>query len=615
MTNPLVSDTDTLVVEREAIVNDFNIVVATANGSGSQTANLVLMRSLFKMGIPVSGKNLFPSNIQGLPTWYTIRVSHQGYTARRAGAEIVVAFNPETSDSDHDQLLSGGVCMHPADMKFSHPRTDIVYYALPSKEWAKAAAKQFGIDPKMVDYLANMAYVGALMALLDIDATEVRAALERHFQGKSKPIQSNWHMIETAANYAREQLTKTDPYRVAPLNQTTGMTMIDGNTAGALGALTGGVTVCAWYPITPSTSLVDALTDYAPKLRRDPETNLPTYAIIQAEDELAAAGMIVGAGWMGARAMTATSGPGISLMSEFAGMAYFAEVPAVIWDIQRMGPSTGLPTRVSQGDLLSTYFLGHGDTRHVVLLPASMQECFEFGWRAFDLAERLQTLVFVLSDLDLGMNNWMTAPFEYPETPLDRGKVLNAEDLDQLTERWGRYRDSDGDGIPYRTLPGNPHPKAAYLTRGTGHNEYAVYSERSDDWLKNLDRLRRKHDTARSLVPQPVVDLRSDARIGLIAYGSTDPAISEARDQLREAGLETSYIRLRALPLNEVLDQFVAQHERVYVIELNDEGQMHQLVRLHLPERANDIVSVRLCDGLPMTAQFVTNSILERERQ
>lgn len=592
------------------IINDFAIVAATVNGSGSQTANNVLIRAMFKMGIPVGGKNLFPSNIQGLPTWYTIRVSKDGYTARRDETEILVAFNPKTADEDLAALPAGGVCFHPNDMKFAAPRQDVVYYPLPVKE----LVKQSGADVKLRDYIANMVYVGALAELLSIDMDEIHAALNRHFSGKAKAVNLNYGVVVAAANWVREHLVKTDPYRVAPMNETAGLILIDGNSAAALGALTGGMTVTAWYPITPSTSLVDAMTDYAPGLRDDPATGQPTYAIIQSEDELAAAGMIVGAGWAGARAMTATAGPGLSLMSEFAGMAYFTEVPCVIWDIQRMGPSTGLPTRTSQGDLISAYYLGHGDTRHIVLLPGSMGECFEFGYTAFDLAERLQTLVLVLSDLDLGMNNWMTPPFEYPARPLDRGKVLSAEDLERLG-KWGRYLDVDGDGICYRTLPGNPHPRAAYLSRGTGHNTQAVYSERPEDWQQNLDRLGRKHETARGLVPQPLIDERPGAQVGILAFGSSDPAIQEARDRLRAQGVETSYLRVRALPLGQPTADFVARHERVYVVELNQDGQMHQLVQLHAPAHATRLRSVRTCNGLPLTARFVTEGILAQEPQ
>jgi 2-oxoglutarate/2-oxoacid ferredoxin oxidoreductase subunit alpha len=596
-------------LERPPIVNDFAIVAATVNGSGSQTANNTLIRAIFKMGIPVSAKNLFPSNIAGLPTWYTIRVSKHGYVARREGTEILVAFNPKTADEDLEALPQGGVCIHPNDMKFAKPRADVTYYPLPLKE----LLKQVNPPPKLKDYVANMAYVGALVDLLAIDMDEIVAALNYHFKGKASAIKLNLSMVEAARTWTREQLTKADPYRVERMNMTDGMILIDGNSAGGLGALVGGVSLVAWYPITPSTSLVDAITEYAPRLRQDPETDAPTYAIVQAEDELAAIGMVVGAGWAGTRAMTATSGPGISLMTEFAGIAYFAEVPAVIWDIQRMGPSTGLPTRVSQGDVLKAYYLGHGDTRHICLLPGTMQECFEFGYKAFDLAERLQTPVFVLSDLDLGMNNWMTEPFAYPTEPLDRGKVLDAEQLKQI-EKWGRYLDMDGDGIPYRTLPGNANPRAAYLSRGTGHNEFGVYSERPADWQNNLDRLTRKHDTARKLVPQPILHETPGAQIGIIAYGSTDAAVQEARDRLRAQGVETSYLRLRALPLGDATRAFAEKYERVYVVEMNQDGQMHQLVRLHVPERAAHIRSSRNCNGLPMSARFITESILEQER-
>jgi 2-oxoglutarate/2-oxoacid ferredoxin oxidoreductase subunit alpha len=552
---------------------------------------------------------MFPSNIAGLPTWYTIRISKDGYVARREGTEILVAFNPKTAEEDLEALPIGGVCFHPDDMKFVKRREDVAFYPIPVKE----LVKQSGASPKLRDYVANMAYVGALTELLAIDMDEIVAALTHHFKGKASAINLNLGVVKAAAEWTREHLPKTDPYRIERMDLTAGKLLIDGNSAAAIGALVGGVSVVSWYPITPSTSLVDAIADYAPQLRRDPETDAPTYAIVQAEDELAAIGMVVGAGWAGARAMTATSGPGISLMTEFAGMAYFAEVPAVIWDIQRMGPSTGLPTRVSQGDVLKAYYLGHGDTRQVCLLPASMQECFEFGYTAFDLAERLQTPVFVLSDLDLGMNNWMTDPFEYPERPLDRGKVLDAEQLNQI-EKWGRYKDIDGDGIAYRTLPGNPNPRAPYLSRGTGHNEFGVYSERPGDWQNNLDRLTRKHDTARTLVPAPIVDEVAGAQIGIIAYGSTDPAVQEARDRLAKQGVATSYLRLRALPLGDATRAFVEKHDPVYVVELNQDGQMQQLIRLHVPERAARVGSLRICNGLPMSARFITEAMLEHER-
>ena len=593
---------------RPGVVNDFSLVIATVNGSGSQTANGLLARAMFKMGIPVTAKNLFPSNISGLPTWYSIRLSKQGYTARREESEVLVAFNPATAEEDLSALPSGGVCLYPDDIKFITSRDDVTMYALPVKE----LVKQAGVDPKLRDLVANMLYVGGLAHLLGIELDALEEGLHHHFRGKPKPVEINMNMINMTLDWARENMPKKDPFRIERMDKTEGLIMLDGNSAGALGAVFGGVTVASWYPITPSTSLIDALNVYLPRLRKDADGN-PTYAVLQAEDELAAIGMVMGAGWAGARAMTSTSGPGISLMTEFAGLGYFAEIPGVIWDIQRVGPSTGLPTRTSQGDLIGTYFLGHGDTRQVILLPGSIKECFEFGWLAFDLAEKLQTPIFVLSDLDLGMNLWMSEPFDYPDKPMDRGKVLTAEDIERVGS-FARYKDVDGDGIPYRTLPGNTHPMSAYFTRGTGHNEEAVYSERPDDWERNLTRLEKKHDTARTLVPKPLVEMSEGAEVGIISFGSADPAIREARDLLREQGVETSYIRLRALPLEDTLTDFVGKHKRLYVVELNVEAQMRSLVRLHLPERAVDIRSVAHLDGLPLTAEFVASEILEQER-
>lgn len=590
-------------------VNDFSIVVATVNGSGSQTANLTLMRALFKMGIPVNGKNLFPSNIAGLPTWYTIRVSKDGYIARREGTEIVVAFNAQTAAQDLTSLPKGGVYFYDEGIKLDRSRDDVTYYPLPTKKMVA----DLGVDPKLRDRVANMVYVGAVSQLLGIELEAIREGLSFHLSGKQKAVDLNYNVVVAAAQYAKENLPKQDPYRVERLNKTEGLIQIDGNTAAAIGSLVGGMTVTAWYPITPATSLADGLNEYAPKLRKDPNTDQPTYAIVQAEDEIAAIGMVLGAGWMGARAMTSTSGPGISLMTEFVGFGYFAEVPGVIWDVMRMGPSTGLPTRVSQGDVLKAYYLGHGDVRNICLLPGNMRECFEFGQTAFDLAERFQQPVFVLSDLDLGMNTWMTEPFAYPDKLLDRGKVLSAEDLKQV-EGWGRYKDVDGDGIPYRTLPGTDHPAAAYFTRGSGHNENAGYTERPDDWLKNMARLTRKHDTARTVVPKPVIDQREGAKIGIIAFGSVDPAIVEGRDRLRnKLGIETSYLRLRALPLGEEVAQFVAAHDRIYVVELNTDAQLHQLLQLHTPQYATRLISLAYSDGLPLTARYVAERINEME--
>lgn len=591
------------------MVNDFSITIATKNGSGSQTANGVVLRSLFKMGIPVSGKNLFPSNIQGLPTWYTIRASKEGFVARRVRSEIVVAMNQATVVEDVEKLESGGVCIYADDLKLGPTRSDITYYPIP----AKKLANDSGVDGALKPYVANMAYVGALAYLLGIEVAEIEAALNYHFKGKTKAIAPNIKTVNAAIDWCKANLTKSDPFVVERMNNTDGKIMIDGNTAGALGAIYGGVTFVAWYPITPATSLADALNEFLPQLRTDPHTKKSNYAVLQAEDELAALGMVIGAGWAGARSMTSTSGPGISLMAEFAGFAYFAEVPAVIWDIQRMGPSTGLPTRVSQGEVMKAYFLGHGDTKHVCLLPGSVQECFEFGWRAFDLAERLQTPVFVLSDLDLGMNQWMTDEFEYPSEEMDRGKVLTADELNRLQGKWARYKDVDNDGIGWRTLPGTDHPLAAYFTRGTGHTEQATYTERPEDWEKNMERLARKFETARKMVPAPVEDRVDGAEIGFIGFGSVDPAIDEARARLLASGIKTSYLRLRALPLSEMVESFIRAHERVYVVELNSDAQLTQLVRLDTPELASRVMALNHNDGLPLTARWITEAVEKLE--
>jgi 2-oxoglutarate ferredoxin oxidoreductase subunit alpha len=598
------------VKDRRAVVNDFSITVATVNGSGSQTANNTLIRAIHKMGVPVSGKNLFPSNIQGLPTWFTIRVSRDGYIARRERAEILVAMNKATIAEDIQKLESGGICLYPADDPLPIRRDDVLFYPMPVTD----LSKESGADARLRPYVANMVYVGTLAFLLGIDLDEIEAAITFHFDGKRKPIDLNMGVVTAAYQRAAAQLAKTDPFRVERMDATAGTFLIDGNTAGALGAIFGGMSFAAWYPITPATSFADALNEYLPRLRRDPETGQATYSIIQAEDELAAIGMVIGAGWAGARAMTSTSGPGLSLMNEFGGFAYFAEVPAVIWDVQRMGPSTGLPTRVQQGDVLSSYYFSHGDTKHICLIPASMRECFEFGNTAFDLAERLQTLVIVLSDLDLGMNLWPTEPFQYPDKPMDRGKVLTAEDLNRLKGQWKRYADVDGDGIGWRTLPGTDHPMAAYFTRGTGHNEAAGYSERPEDWSSNLERLARKHETARALVPPPIIDWVEAAPVGIVSYGSNDPAVREARDRLAARGIRSSYLRVRALPLEHMLVEFIKKHPRLYVVENNFDGQMAALIQLHTPEHAARLVSISKCDGLPLSARWITEAILEQER-
>lgn len=600
------------ISQHAPIINDFAFSVATQNGSGSQTSNNVLVKTLFDMGIPVNGKNLFPSNIKGLPTWYTIRVSKRGYIARRYQTEIVVAYNPDTAAEDIAKLPKGGVCILPADWKWTKSRDDIVYYEVPLKE----LMSKIDIDSEFKKRVENMTYVGAVAQLFGIPLDMIYTSLLANFGGKKKPADMNMQAVQLAYDYFAQNVTKRDPYRFEPMNETKGKILITGNEAAALGAIWGGVNLVAWYPITPSTSLVDAVIAFK-DLRVDPETGKQTLAIVQAEDELAAAGMIVGAGFTGARAMTATSGPGISLMAEFAGLAYYAEVPCVIWDVTRMGPSTGLPTRTSQGDLLFIHFLGHGDTRQIVLMPANPEEAFEFGWRAFDIADTIQTPVFVASDLDLGMNNWMSQPFTYPDEPIKRGKVLDETSLQAFIDKhgkWGRYMDVDGDGIGWRTLPGTNHPMAAYFTRGTGHNEMAAYSERSDDWVKNMQRLHRKMDTARDLLPKPIIDFNPANKVGIITFGTNEAAIQEARDMLSEQhDLATNYLRVRALPLALEVADFIDKHERIYVIENNFDGQLNQIIHIDNPQDISHVKSLALGDGLPMTAHWIVEQVLAKE--
>jgi 2-oxoglutarate ferredoxin oxidoreductase subunit alpha len=591
--------------EQESIVNDFVINVATVNGSGSQTSNGVLLRAFFKMGIPVNGKNLFPSNIQGLPTWYIIRLNKDGYLARREETDIQVCMNGRTVAEDMAQVIPGGVIFYDDSLPIANRRKDVTYYPMPVKDLVKQADLPFSLR----DYVANMVYVGVLAYVLEIDMAEIEAALAWNFDNKPKPIALNLNMVKAAYAWAEENLQKQDPFQVARMSGfNEGKVMVDGNTAAALGAIFNGLTVASWYPITPASSLAETITRYA-HLRKEPETGLSTIAVVQAEDELAAAGMVMGAGWAGARAMTSTSGPGMSLMAEFAGLSYFAEIPAVVWNVQRMGPSTGLPTRTSQGDIISAYYLSHGDTRHVVLFPADPAECFDFAGVAFDLAERLQTLVLVLSDLDLGMNLHISEPFTYPEQPLDRGKVLNAEELKALSGSWGRFVDVDGDGIGYRTLPGTETPLAAYFTRGTGHNAYAVYSERSEDWEENLARIHRKFETARDLVPAPIVHEDPDADIGIISLGTNDPAVLEAQDRLNRAGIPTSYLRLRALPINQAVRDFIRRYDKVVVVESNQDGQLCQILRSEVPKDAGKLISAAKCDGLSISPRFIVESI------
>jgi 2-oxoglutarate ferredoxin oxidoreductase subunit alpha len=596
----------------EKIINDFSITVATVNGSGSQTANTTILRSLFKMGIPVSGKNLFPSNIQGLPTWYTIRVNKDGFTARRDEHEIVVCMNPQSFAQDMGEVLPGGAFYYDDSIKLDVTRSDIFAYPMPVKEIMR---DQKEVPPNLKDLVANMVYVGILAQSIGIDLTKIKAALEFHFKGKQKPIDLNYNVVQVAADWAKNNLEKKDPFFVEPIQMTEGLIMADGNTAAALGSIYGGVQFAAWYPITPASSLAEALIDYLSQLRKR-DDGKHTYAVVQAEDELAAIGMAIGAGFAGLRAMTSTSGPGLSLMTEFAGLAYYTEVPVVIWDVQRVGPSTGLPTRTSQGDLTFTHYMGHGDTEQVILLPGTVNECFEFGWRAFDIAEHMQSPVFVLSDLELGMNQWMTEPFKYPETPMDRGKVLWEEDLEKIRGEWGRYRDVDGDGIPYRTIPGNKHPASSYFLRGTGHNEDARYTEDPATWARIMERIKKKYKNAAKFIPKPVIDRQDGATIGLIAFGSTEPAIREARHQLEtESGIKSDSMRIRGIPFTDEVRKFIEAHEQNFVVEMNRDGQMYQLLLVEYPQLAGKLTSAAFNDGLPATAKWVKDSILVKEAQ
>jgi len=591
------------------IVNDFSIQVATVNGSGSQSANLVLLRSIFRMGIPVSGKNLFPSNIAGLPTWYTIRASKDAYIARKKEIDILIAMNPETQQEDMLSLPAGAAAIYEESANLQQLRNDVACYPVPFDKLTAAVCP----EAKLRKLVKNMVYVGIAAQLFQMDMAAVEAALRKQFAKKVKAADLNWAAVQAGYEYASANFTKQDPFVLEPMNETAGKIIIDGNTAAALGCVFAGCTVAMWYPITPSSSLVENFIDLAKRYRIE-ENGKATFAVVQAEDELAAIGAVLGAGWAGARAMTATSGPGISLMSEFAGLGYYAELPGVIFDVQRTGPSTGLPTRNQQGDLLSVAFLSHGDTKHVMLIPGNVRECYEMAQVAFDLAEQLQTPVFVMSDLDLGMNNWMSDPFPYADRPLNRGKVLNAEDLKKLGG-FARYKDVDGDGVGYRTLPGTDHPLAAYFTRGSGHNEKAQYTERPDDYFNNMERLAKKFETARSLVPRPEVVQTGKAKIGLIAFGTSDFAARESRDQLRkEYGIETDYLRLRAYPFTSETHDFIASHERVYVVEQNRDSQMLSLLKLDIG--AEDVVrlrSIRHFNGLPIDARSITDDLVTQE--
>jgi 2-oxoglutarate ferredoxin oxidoreductase subunit alpha len=599
---------------KRRIVNDMSIQVATVNGSGSQSSNTVLLRSIFQMGVPVSGQNMFPSNIAGLPTWYTIRANKNGYIGRKKEIDFLVAMNPETAQEDTMSLAPGASVLYDEPLALHKLRNDLIFYAVP---YDKIVA-QVCPEAKLRKLVKNMVYVGVVANLLTIDMAEIEKAIRKQFAKKVKAANLNLAAAQAGFEYAKANLEKRGVFYIERMDKTTGKIIIDGNSAAALGCMFAGCTVVTWYPITPSSSLVETMIDYMKEYRIGPDGKA-TFAIVQAEDELAAIGMVIGAGWAGARSMTATAGPGISLMAEFAGLAYYVEVPGVIWDIQRVGPSTGLPTRTSQGDILSTAFLSHGDTKNIMLIPCSVEECFTMATEAFNLAEQFQTLVFVMSDLDLGMNNWMADPFPYPTTPIKRGKVLSKEDLDRLGG-FARYKDVDGDGIGYRTLPGTPHSAAAYFARGSGHNEKAQYSERADDFENNMERLNRKFETARSFVPRPEITKGNSAggqkvNIGIIGYGTSHWGITESRDQLRdEYAIETDYLRLRAYPFTREVHEFIEQHEHVYIVEQNRDAQMLSLLKLDLkPELTTRLRSIAHITGLPLDARSITDELTSME--
>ena len=588
-------------------INDMVISIATANGSGSQSANQILTRSIFQMGIPVGAKNLFPSNIQGLPTWYNIRASKDGWLGRRADADVMIAMNPESVVDDIAELMPGSVLIIRDDMEGFVTRDDLRVIVVP---FNKMVAEVCEIA-RLRRLVINMLYVGIAGHLLGIEGAEIDRAVTRVFQSKPKAADVNRAAIAAATKWAQENLQAFDHIRLERMDKTAGKIIIDGNEAAALGAVWGGVTVAAWYPITPSSSLTESMIDHLSTTRHDPETGKATYAVIQAEDELAAMAMITGAGWAGARSMTSTSGPGISLMAELAGLCYFAEIPVVIFDVQRMGPSTGLPTRTNQGDISKAYYLSHGDCKHLLLIPGNVAECFEFGCEAFNYSERFQTLVFVMSDLDLGMNMWMSDPFAMPTKPISRGKVLSAEDLEKLEGKWGRYRDVDGDGIPYRTLPGTEHAAAAYFTRGTGHTPEATYSEKAYFWQLNMDRLAAKFETARKELPEPILHENAKAEFGVIAYGSSDFAVQEALANLRdEHGVELAYLRVRALPAHQAVYDFITKYPKVFLIEQNRDAQMAGILRAERPELAAKIHCILHYNGAALDADSVSDPIL-----
>lgn len=596
---------------KEPIINDFSITFATVNGSGSATANNTILRSIFTMGIPVSARNIFPSNIQGMPTWYSMRVSKDGFFGRLELDDILIAMNPESFNRDIQKLKPGGLLLYNRTIDPGILEKSITTYAMPVDDLVKSC----GFSSNLNVYLANMVYTGILAYLIGINIEKLESALDHHFGGKRCAIDPNLCAIKTSFDWAQENIGKVSHLRLEPMKANEHKIMLDGNSAAALGALYGGLQFAAWYPITPATSLTESLNEYIPALRTDRETGNISCVVVQAEDELAAIGMVVGAGWAGLRAMTSTSGPGLCLMSEFMGLAYFAEVPLVVCDVQRVGPSTGMPTHTSQADLSFSYFLSHGDKDFVILLPGNINECFDFGWMALDIAEDLQTPVIILSDLELGMNTWIAEQLKYPDKPMNRGKVLWEKDLEKFIKKhgqeWGRYLDVDGDGITYRTLPGNMNEKAPYFTRGTSHDDYAHYSEEPEDWEMNLLRLQKKFEKAREIVPGPTITSTNSIE-GIISYGSTDMAIAEVIQTFQNSVRVFDYMKINAIPFNEDVSRFIKQHECIYVVENNRDGQMKQILCLNFPDQAKKFISISRSDGMALSAEWITEQINEQ---
>jgi 2-oxoglutarate ferredoxin oxidoreductase subunit alpha len=589
---------------RERVINDFSINVATVNGSGSQSANSVLLKSIFGMGVPVSGKNLFPSNIAGLPTWYTIRASKDGYVARKRDSEVLVALNPDTAREDTLALPPGAVAIYEEKLDLKQYRDDVTFYPVPLDKITAAICA----EPKLRKLVRNMVYVGAVAQLLRIDLGVVEKGLQKQFAKKVKVFELNFGAVKAGFDYAQQNLPKQDPYFIERSNQTAGKIIIDGNAAAGMGAVFAGVTVVAWYPITPSTSLIEATTDLLKKFRVSPEGKA-TYAVVQAEDELAAIGMVIGAAWNGARAFTSTAGPGISLMNELLGFAYYTEIPAVIIDVERVGPSTGMPTRTQQGDLLECAYASHGDTKHILLFPSNPAECFDFAPVAFDLAERFQTPVFLMSDLDIGMNDWVVPRLQWDDNyQPDRGRVLSLEEIEKLT-KFQRYANEDANQVVARTFPG-VHPKASYFTRGSGHNKYGGYTEIPDEYQEVMDRLLKKHRAAAKFVPAPIIQRRPGSSFGIVTLGGCDPAVREALDLLAERGVVGDFMRVRGFPFDAAVESFINEHDISFVIEQNRDAQLRSLLTLETNVPKDKLRSVLVYGGFPLSARHVIDGVL-----